>query len=363
MKKYLRSLGTALVLVMLAAGAYAASSGDSLISLSYLKNTFFPQAVQAGEEKANQALQDAYDNALDQLEAASQTTPSGGGQSSSYSATLQPRVWSDGQTITLPTGSGVLMLEGTARLTHGGAVVDTTDGTEAASGTVLTPGHRYLVAESTSAQVAVLSGEAVLGLQGGYALTAGKTQHTPFYDVSQNDWFYTQVNYAYTQGLFSGMDKNHFDPGGSMNRAMLLSVLYRLAGSPAQSGGPSFVDVPDGQWYSQAIRWGAAQGITSGTGENRFSPFDPVTREQTVTLLYNYTTQYLKREVRAQGSLSGYRDQGLVSGWSRPALAWAVGEGVISGVDNGGVRTLEPQRGTTRAEMAAMLKSFCEKIL
>ena len=181
--------------------------------------------------------------------------------------------------------------------------------------------------------------------------------------MSQDDWFYAPVGYAYERGLFSGMDANHFDPGGSMNRAMLVSVLHRLAGSPASSGGPSFADVPDGQWYSQAVRWGAAQGITSGTGENAFSPSGPVTREQTVVMLYNYTEKYLKKSVTARADLSGYRDMDRVSAWARDALAWAVEEGIVSGVDSGGVRTLEPQRGATRAEMATMLRSFCEKIL
>lgn len=361
MKKYLRPLGTALALVMLVAGAYAASSNDSLISLSYLRDTFFPKAVQAGEEAADQALQNTYDDALDQLDAAAQETPSGIDQSGSYSDTLQPRVWSDGQTITLPTGSGFLMLEGSAGLSHSGAVVDITSGTETAPGTALIPGHRYLV--DTSATVTVLSGEASIALQGSYTLTAGKSRHTPFYDVSQNDWFYAPVGYVYERGLFAGMDQNHFDPGGSMNRAMLLSVLYRQAGSPAQSGGPSFADVPDGQWYSQAIRWGAANGVTSGTGADNFSPFAQVTREQTVTMMYNYAVQYRRLDPGTGADLSGYADMDLMNGWARPAMAWAVKNGIITGVDSGGVRTLEPQRGATRAEMATMLRAFCENIL
>ena len=181
--------------------------------------------------------------------------------------------------------------------------------------------------------------------------------------MNQNDWFYTPVNYAYERGLFSGMDENHFDPGGSMNRAMLMSVLHRLAGAPADGGGLSFADVPDGQWYSQAVRWGAAQGITSGTGEGVFSPFNQVTREQTVVMLYNYTTKYLKRGSGTVANLSDYQDLDRVSEWARPAMAWAVGQGIVSGVNNGGLLTLEPQRGATRAEMATMLQAFSEKIL
>lgn len=363
MKRYLRPLGIALALIMLAAGAYAVSSDDSLISLSYLRDTFFPKAVQAGEEAADQALQSAYDDALDQLDAAARGGSSGGVQSGSYSDTLQPRVWSDGQTITLPTGSVFLPLEGSAGLSHSGAVVDATNGTEAVSGAALIPGHRYLVGEDTSAKVTVLSGEASIALQGSYTLTAGKSRHTPFYDVSQNDWFYAPVSYVYEQGLFAGMDQNHFDPGGSMNRAMLLSVLYRQAGSPAQSGGPSFADVPDGQWYSQAIRWGAANGVTSGTGGSNFSPFAPVTREQTVTMMYNYAVQYRHLDPGTGADLSGYADVDRLSSWARPAMAWAVKNGIITGVDSGGARVLEPQRGATRAEMATMLKAFCENIL
>lgn len=362
MKKYLRPLAAAFVSLLLIAGAYAASSGDSLISLSYLQKTFFPKAVQAGEEAADKALQDTYDSALADLKAA-HSAASGGGGSGEYSDTLQPRSWSDGQTIALPTGSGFLMLEGSARVTHGGAVVDTTQGTEVASGAALVSGHRYLVGEDTSASVAIQSGQAVLGVQGSYVQSPGKGRHTPFYDVSQSDWFYTQVNYAYEQGLFSGIDQNHFAPGGSMDRAMLMTVLYRLAGSPAQSGGASFSDVPDGQWYSQAVRWGAAQGITSGTGDGRFSPAGQVTREQTVAMLYNYASKYLKKDVSAGAGLSGFRDQDQVSQWAGTAMAWAVQKGVISGVDNGGAIALEPQRGATRAEMAAMVKNFCDKIL
>ncbi|USF28331.1 hypothetical protein N510_003290 [Firmicutes bacterium ASF500] len=366
MKKYIRPLGAALVLALLAAGAYAVSADDSLISLSYLRDTFFPKAVQTGGQSADQALQGVYESALDELDAIHSAAVNGVGGGSGdgyYSDTLQSRSWSDGQIISLPTGSGFLMLDGAAMVIHSGAVVDTTDGAEMASGSVLRYGHRYLVGEDTTAQVTVFSGQARLGVQGGYALSPGRGQHTPFFDVNQNDWFYAPVNYAYERGLFSGMDENHFDPGGSMNRAMLMSVLHRLAGSPSDGGALSFADVPDGQWYSQAVRWGAAQGITSGTGEGIFSPFNQVTREQTVVMLYNYTTKYLKRGTGAVANLSDYQDLDRVSDWARPAMAWAVGQGIVSGVNNGGRLTLEPQRGATRAEMATMLQAFSEKIL
>ena len=185
MKRYLRPLTLALACLLLAAAGYAAASGDSLISLSYLQKTFFPQAVQAGEKAGNELLQDTYNKAKADLDAAH----TGSGDTGSYSDTLQSRTWSDGQIITMKTGAGFLMLEGSATVIHTGAVVDITAGEEVASGAALAQNHRYLVGENTDAAVTVRSGEAVLGVQGGYSLTPGKNKHTPFYDVRQADWY------------------------------------------------------------------------------------------------------------------------------------------------------------------------------
>lgn len=358
MKKYLRPLGLALVFCLLTAGAYAAASGDSIISLSYLRDTFFPKAVQAGEEAADKTLQETYDKAKAQLDAGG-----GAGTAGNYSDTLQRREWPDGQIITLPTGAGFLMLDGSATVVHTGVVVDVTAGAEVASGAALTQNHRYLVGENTDAAVTVRSGQAAVGIQGSYALTPGKSQHTPFYDVKQSDWYYAPVGYAYEKGLFSGMDANHFSPGSPMNRAMLMSVLHRLAGSPAPAAQLSFNDVAGSSWYAQAVLWGASQGITSGTGNGNFSPDGQVTREQAVAMMYNYASKYMNLTGGAGADLSRYADLNRLSGWARPAMAWAVEQGIVSGVANGSTLTLDPQRSATRAEMATMLQAFCEKIL
>lgn len=360
MKKILRPLVLVLAFLLLTAGTYAAVSGDSLISLGYLKDTFFPSAVKAGEEASDRVLQKALDDALLQLEQAHKDVGQGGG--GLYSETLQRRDWSDGQILTLSTGGTFVLLDGSAALVHTGAVVDVTSGTEAPSGSALTQNHRYLVGENTDAAVTVRSGAAALGLQGGYTLTPGKSRHTPFYDVSQSDWYYAQVGFAYERGLFSGVDEHHFSANTSMNRAMLMSVLHRLAGAPA-AGDVSFTDVPGGQWYTQAVGWGASVGITSGTGNGAFSPGGAVTREQAVAMLYNYAYKYVGADVSGGAALSGYGDLDRLSNWARPAMTWAVDRGIISGAANGGRLTLDPQRGATRAEMAVMLKAFCEKIL
>ncbi len=359
MKRYLRPLTLALACLLLAAAGYAAASGDSLISLSYLQKTFFPQAVQAGEKAGNELLQDTYNKAKADLDAAH----TGSGDTGSYSDTLQSRTWSDGQIITMKTGAGFLMLEGSATVIHTGAVVDITAGEEVASGAALAQNHRYLVGENTDAAVTVRSGEAVLGVQGGYSLTPGKNKHTPFYDVRQADWYYEPVGYVYERGLFSGMSAHQFSTGLTMNRAMLMSVLHRLAGAPEVTGGPVFTDVPDGRWYAQAVRWGAAQGITSGAGAGTFNPGGNITREQAVAMMYNYAVKYMGLSVGSGADLSRFQDQDRVSEWARTAMSWAVENGIISGADNGGRVTLEPQRGASRAEMATMLRAFCEKIL
>ena len=359
MKKHLCPLGLILAFLLLTAGAYAAVSGDSIISLSYFQNTFFPQAVQTGEETANKALQETYDSAKKQLDAAQ----GGGGSAGLYSGTLQRQEWPDGQIVTLSTGAGFLMLEGSANVVHTGAVVDVTAGAEVPSGSLLVRNHRYLVGENTDAAVTVRSGQAAIGFQGSYTLTAGKSEHTPFYDVSQNDWFYAPVGYAYEKGLFSGMDAGHFVPGASMNRAMLMSVLHRLAGTPGTVSQIAFNDVPGNSWYAQAVLWGASQGITSGTGNGNFNPDGLVTREQAVAMMYNYAVKYMGLSAGPGADLSRYADLSRLSSWARPAMAWAVEEGIVSGVASGSVLTLEPQRSATRAEMATMLRAFCENIL
>ena len=359
MKKVLRPLGLVLVFVLLTLGTYAAVSGDSLVSLSYLLDVFTPRAVQAGTDAAGRMLQETYDSARAELNEKTGNPIAAG----SSSETLQRREWSDGQIITLPTGGGFLLLDGSATLVHTGTVVDATAGALADSGAALVQDHRYVVGEDTDAAVTVRSGQAAIGVQGGYTVTAGKTDHTPFYDVSQSDWYYAPVGYVYEEGLFAGTDDNHFSPGTAMNRAMLVSVLHRRAGSPEQSEGPSFADVPDGEWYSRSVRWAAANGVTSGTGADSFSPFNEVTREQTVTMMYNYAIQYRRLEPGTGADLSHYADVDRLSSWAQTSMAWAVENKIVSGVESGGVLTLEPQRSATRAEMATMLRAFCENIL
>ena len=363
-KRTLRLALLAGILLALACGAYALSSGDSLISLSYLKSTFVPNALEQGEEAAGDKLQETYDKAKSTLDALQQGyLGQDTGASGSYSATLQPRSWSGGDKVELCAGSGLLMMSGTALVTHSGAFIDITEGSEVASGSRLSAGHRYLAGEDTSAVITVSSGAAQMGVQGSYLYTDGGGSAIPFYDVSTQDWFYTQVCYAYENGLFSGVDASNFGPYQAMDRAMLMTVLYRLSGADEQellSSSASFDDVSDSAWYAAYVKWGAAQGITAGTGPSTFGPELKVTREQIVVLLHSFVRNYLGQAGDARADLSGYQDLSKASAWAVDSLSWAVAEGIVSSSSASSL-TLSPQNSATRAEVAAMLRVFSEK--
>lgn len=366
MKKLLRPLALAAAFVLLAAGSYAAVSGDGPVSLSYLVETFMPQAFRAGTEAAYEQLEDTYVSAKSTLDTVHGQVTSGGVVSTGlYSDTLQRREWYNGQRITLGTGSGALLLEGYAAVTHNGAVVDVTDGIEVVSGGALSAGHRYLVGENTTATITIQSGYAAMGVQGSYTVEGGNANAAPFVDVQQSDWYYEPVNYVYQKKLFSGMSEHTFGPKEPMTRAMLTTVLYQLAGAPAgemASADVSLSDVADNAWYAPYVKWAVSQGVTAGTGNGTFSPNMQVTREQVVVMLYSFASNYMGMSVGQGADLSAYQDQGKVSSWAREAMAWAVAQGVVSGADNGGVLTLNPQYNANRSEVATMLRSFAEKI-
>jgi hypothetical protein len=139
---------------------------------------------------------------------------------------------------------------------------------------------------------------------------------------------------------------------------MLVTVLYRLEGSPAVAGTNGFTDVKEGRWYTDAVVWAAANKIVSGYGGGLFGPDDGVTREQLAAMLRNYAG-YKKRDVSASADLSAYKDAGRISSWAEGAMKWAVAAGLIAGRS---ADTLAPGGGATRAEVAAMLMRFCESL-
>ena len=179
----------------------------------------------------------------------------------------------------------------------------------------------------------------------------------PFPDVDENDWFYDEVVYVYENGLMNGVENNQFAPNTATNRAMLATILYRLAGEPAVSGDLPFTDVESGTWYTDAVLWAAQNGIVNGLGENTFAPMNTLTREQLVTMLYRYA-EAEGYDVSAAADLSGYPDAGKVQPYAQEAMTWAVAEGIVEGMDG----NLNPAGSATRAQIATILMRFCEGV-
>lgn len=181
----------------------------------------------------------------------------------------------------------------------------------------------------------------------------------PFSDVRIADWFYNDVKYVYEKGMMSGTAADVFAPNATTTRAMIVTILYRLEGSPAVTGTSAFVDVPAGQWYTDAVNWAAANQIVKGTSATTFAPNDSITREQMAAILYRYA-QYKGYDVTKRADLSGYSDNSQVSAYAKDALAWANAAKLINGVTN---TTLAPQGNATRAQVSAILHRFCDGVV
>ena len=179
----------------------------------------------------------------------------------------------------------------------------------------------------------------------------------PFTDVNETDWFRDAVQYVYDNGLMDGVGGNRFAPNSQTTRAQLVTILYRLAGEPEPGGDSGFSDVAAGTWYTDAVAWAAENGIVNGTTDTAFAPGEDITREQLVTVLYRYA-ESKGYDVSASADLSGYPDAGQVQDYAQPAMAWAVAEGIVEGVDG----NLNPAGNATRAQIATILMRFCEGV-
>lgn len=183
-----------------------------------------------------------------------------------------------------------------------------------------------------------------------------ETTELNFTDVKESDWFYKGVAYVVDKGIMSGVAENQFDPSGKLTRAMLVQMLYNMESRPACDAENAFIDVPVGQWYTDAVIWANDEKIVSGMGDGLFAPNMEITREQMVVMLYNYA-KYKGYDVTASADLSKFADNASVSTWAQPAMQWAVAEGYISGM---GDNQLAPQGTATRAEIASVIMRFME---
>lgn len=180
--------------------------------------------------------------------------------------------------------------------------------------------------------------------------------HT-FTDVPADEWYAGAVDFVFRKGLISGVTTTTFCPDMATDRAMIATVLYRLEGQPAVTGGAAFSDVPAGAWYEDAVRWAAENGIVTGCGDGTFQPKRLATREELAVILHRYA-EHKGVDLSASDDLSSFSDQDQISAYARSAMEWAVGSGVITGTDNG---ELLPKGQVVRSHFAEILKAYCEK--
>lgn len=178
-------------------------------------------------------------------------------------------------------------------------------------------------------------------------------------------WSHAGLDYCIDHGYIAGTSATTVTPDGECTRAMIVSILYRVQGEPAKVNGyelkklaSPFDDVERGRWYTDAIWWAKLTGVVSGMSPSTFGPDDPITRAQLAVILYNYTQQFAPGSLTETGSLTGFPDAGSVPSWARTAMAWAVGNGLISGVGENGVSYLRPEGCATRAQVATILMNY-----
>ncbi len=184
------------------------------------------------------------------------------------------------------------------------------------------------------------------------------TVANPFTDVFEKDWFYDDAMFVYKNGLMLGTSKTLLSPHGTVTRGMMATILWRMEGSLAPKGENSFTDVEAGMWYTDAITWAAENGIFAGYSMDKFGPDDPITREQLTAIFYRYA-DYKGYKLTVTGNLDKFEDADKITDYAKMVMQWAVGNGLIKGKAE---TLLDPQGTATRAEIAAMLHRFIEKV-
>ncbi|MBR7179366.1 MAG: S8 family serine peptidase [Oscillospiraceae bacterium] len=182
-------------------------------------------------------------------------------------------------------------------------------------------------------------------------VAATECPSTAFADVAAGDWFHAAVDYVVSKGLMNGMDATHFGPTATTNRAQVVTVLYRMAGSPDVEGELPFTDVSEGDWYRDAVLWAVNNGITNGMDATHFAPGTAINRAQLVTFLYRFA----KAEGEVDTSvLDRFADGAALPAFCRDSFAWAIENGLIDGMDG----MLNANGTANRAQLATVLMRY-----
>ena len=176
-----------------------------------------------------------------------------------------------------------------------------------------------------------------------------------------HDWYRDAVHQVYNRGLFAGTgDGSTFAPNIKLDRAMMMTVLFHLAGDPDEERAAAqitFPDVPQGQWYESYVRWAGQQGIGAGYGDGNFRPLQTMTRREVIQFLYNFAGSYLELELQEQANLDDMPGIEVLraDGWGEQAMSWAVAAGIVS--------ELRPNDYPARGEVAAIIANFAQKYM
>ena len=184
------------------------------------------------------------------------------------------------------------------------------------------------------------------------AIAAYPCPSEAYSDLNTDQWYHEYTDYVIRHGLMDGMGDGKFAPDGKLTRGMLVTTLYRLAGEPEVTEPTTFQDVSEGRYFSDAIAWAEDVGIAKGITEKLFAPDHAITREQAVTFLYRYVTEYLKQTPAGDGDLTGFTDAASISLYAREAMSWATATGLLEGYGDGAIG---PKNPVTRAQMAKFL--------
>ncbi len=178
-----------------------------------------------------------------------------------------------------------------------------------------------------------------------------------FTDVPADAWYHTSVDYVVRAGIMNGTGNGTtFSPDMATTRAMIVTMLWRMAGEPDMGVTDEFTDVPADQWYAKAVAWAVEAGVSNGTGDGKFNPDGLITREQMATMLCRFAG-YENYPIN-DTLLQSYPDGNKVSSWALGGMSWALEYGIINGKGTGANATLSPQDTASRAEAATMFERF-----
>lgn len=357
-KRFLVLIVCACTIIGAIVSAAGSTSQDSaVVSRSYLEGAYLQDLVSMISTQVSTAKQNAKTAALEKLNSIGQSyldllAVSGGAQTEWLSASgFTGGGGNAGDTLALASGAGVIWTSGAADFT--GTLIDLTDGVELTDGK-MTAGHRYIAA--TESTITITGAIGYWTVEGEWKTTSdGITiPEILFEDIPPESPYYSAVSFVVEQGLFVGMSDTKFSPELILNRGMMATVLYRLAGEPDVAYRPAFSDVPDGKWYTSGVIWAADNAVVIGMGNDMYAPTDKLTYQQVAIMLYNYAN-WMGIDTSGRTDLSSLPGGSRVSGWASEQMSWAVSNGIMVTDDTGNLLARED---ATRGNVAIIMQRF-----